>query len=51
MLSNLLTDINREKLEAFLLHVMESGLITDGAVAQDLNQASSFWQIREVLGH
>lgn len=27
---------------------MEGGLISDGAIAQDINQASSFWQIREV---
>ncbi|KAL5988653.1 D-2-hydroxyglutarate dehydrogenase, mitochondrial [Asimina triloba] len=26
---------------------MESGLISDGVVAQDINQASSFWRIRE----
>ncbi|KAJ6378878.1 hypothetical protein OIU78_028985 [Salix suchowensis] len=37
----------REKLEAFLLHSMESGLISDGVLAQDINQASSFWRIRE----
>lgn len=28
---------------------MEVGLISDGALAQDINQASSFWRIREVL--
>ncbi|EXC24874.1 D-2-hydroxyglutarate dehydrogenase [Morus notabilis] len=39
---------DREKLEAFLLHAMEVGLISDGALAQDINQASSFWHIREV---
>lgn len=38
---------NREKLEAFLLQSMESGLVSDGVVAQDLNQATSFWRIRE----
>lgn len=38
----------REKLEAFLLRSMESGLISDGVLAQDMNQASSFWRIREV---
>ncbi|KAI3747728.1 hypothetical protein L6452_10339 [Arctium lappa] len=38
---------DKEKLEAFLLHAMESGLVSDGALAQDLNQASSFWHIRE----
>lgn len=38
---------DKEKLEAFLLHSMESELITDGTLAQDINQASSFWAIRE----
>lgn len=38
---------NREKLEAFLLSSMEGGLISDGVLAQDINQASSFWRIRE----
>lgn len=38
---------NREKLEAFLLSSMEDGLISDGVLAQDINQASSFWRIRE----
>ncbi|KAG1347473.1 D-2-hydroxyglutarate dehydrogenase, mitochondrial [Cocos nucifera] len=38
---------DKAKLEAFLLRSMEGGLILDGAVAQDINQASSFWQIRE----
>ncbi|KAF8410542.1 hypothetical protein HHK36_003073 [Tetracentron sinense] len=38
---------DREKLEAFLLRSMEGGLISDGVVAQDINQASSFWHIRE----
>ncbi|XP_021908112.1 D-2-hydroxyglutarate dehydrogenase, mitochondrial [Carica papaya] len=38
---------DREKLEAFLLRSLESGLISDGVIAQDLNQASSFWRIRE----
>ena len=28
---------------------MEGGLISDGALAQDINQISSFWQIREVF--
>ncbi|KAF9619358.1 hypothetical protein IFM89_006545 [Coptis chinensis] len=40
---------DKEKLEAFLLGSMESGLISDGVVAQDINQASSFWRIREVI--
>ncbi|KAL5557622.1 hypothetical protein UlMin_039858 [Ulmus minor] len=38
---------NKEKLEAFLLHAVEGGLISDGVLAQDINQASSFWRIRE----
>ncbi|KAG8662762.1 D-2-hydroxyglutarate dehydrogenase, mitochondrial isoform X2 [Manihot esculenta] len=38
---------DKEKLEAFLLRSMESGLISDGVLAQDINQASSFWRIRE----
>ncbi|OMO84508.1 Ubiquitin-conjugating enzyme, E2 [Corchorus olitorius] len=38
---------DREKLEAFLLSSMEGGLISDGVLAQDINQASSFWRIRE----
>ncbi|KAL8047351.1 hypothetical protein ABFX02_08G235300 [Erythranthe guttata] len=38
---------DKEKLEAFLLSSMESGLLTDGVIAQDINQASSFWRIRE----
>ncbi|KAL8240529.1 hypothetical protein R6Q59_013884 [Mikania micrantha] len=38
---------DKEKLEAFLLHAMESGLVSDGALAQDFSQASSFWHIRE----
>ncbi|XP_021833853.1 D-2-hydroxyglutarate dehydrogenase, mitochondrial isoform X2 [Prunus avium] len=38
---------DRQKLEGFLLHAMEAGLISDGALAQDINQASSFWHIRE----
>lgn len=40
---------SREKLEAFLLRSMEVGLISDGVLAQDINQAFSFWRIREVL--
>ncbi|KNA25760.1 hypothetical protein SOVF_003960 [Spinacia oleracea] len=38
---------DREKLETFLFRLMESGLILDGVVAQDINQVSSFWRIRE----
>ncbi|XP_010029734.2 D-2-hydroxyglutarate dehydrogenase, mitochondrial isoform X2 [Eucalyptus grandis] len=38
---------DREKLEVFLAHSMEEGLISDGVVAQDIQQASSVWNIRE----
>ncbi|KAK9285836.1 hypothetical protein L1049_025037 [Liquidambar formosana] len=38
---------DKEKLEAFLLRSMEGGLISDGVLAQDINQASAFWRIRE----
>ncbi|XP_052196670.1 D-2-hydroxyglutarate dehydrogenase, mitochondrial isoform X2 [Diospyros lotus] len=38
---------DREKLEAFLLRSMEGGLVSDGVLAQDINQALSFWRIRE----
>lgn len=40
--------VSREKLEMFLFRLMESGLILDGVVAQDISQVSSFWRIREV---
>ncbi|KAK4741456.1 hypothetical protein SAY87_025044 [Trapa incisa] len=38
---------DKEKLEAFLLGAMERDLISDGIVAQDIQQASSVWRIRE----
>ncbi|XP_020519912.1 D-2-hydroxyglutarate dehydrogenase, mitochondrial isoform X2 [Amborella trichopoda] len=38
---------DKEKLESFFLHSMERGILSDGVMAQDMNQASSFWQIRE----
>ncbi|KAK6150607.1 hypothetical protein DH2020_015539 [Rehmannia glutinosa] len=38
---------DKEKLESFLLQSMENGLLNDGVLAQDVNQASSFWRIRE----
>ncbi|WOH00439.1 hypothetical protein DCAR_0519799 [Daucus carota subsp. sativus] len=38
---------DKQKLEAFLLDSLESGLISDGVLAQDIQQASSFWHIRE----
>ncbi|XP_062102487.1 D-2-hydroxyglutarate dehydrogenase, mitochondrial isoform X2 [Humulus lupulus] len=40
---------DKEKLEAFLIHAMEVGLVSDGALAQDINQALSFWRLREGL--
>ncbi|BBM97114.1 (R)-2-hydroxyglutarate---pyruvate transhydrogenase [Marchantia polymorpha subsp. ruderalis] len=43
--SNQLHD--KEKLDAFLESAIEQGLITDGAVAQDISQAASFWKVRE----
>lgn len=46
---NFVVHASREKLEAFLLCCMEGGLISDGVLAQDINQAFSFWHIREVL--
>lgn len=38
---------DKQKLEAFLLGSMENELIADGVLAQDINQASTFWRIRE----
>ncbi|CAJ1930312.1 unnamed protein product [Sphenostylis stenocarpa] len=38
---------DKQKLEAFLLGSMENDLISDGVLAQDINQASSFWLLRE----
>ncbi|CAI0392429.1 unnamed protein product [Linum tenue] len=38
---------DKEKLEKFLVGSMESGLISDGVLAQDINQASAFWRLRE----
>ncbi|XP_020216412.1 D-2-hydroxyglutarate dehydrogenase, mitochondrial [Cajanus cajan] len=38
---------DKQKLEAFLLGSMENELISDGVLAQDINQASSFWHLRE----
>ncbi|GFY87950.1 FAD-linked oxidases family protein [Actinidia rufa] len=45
--TNIYVHASREKLEAFLLRSMEGGLISDGVLAQDMNQALSFWRIRE----
>lgn len=38
---------DREKLVAFLLRSMEGELISDGVIAQDINQGLSFWRVRE----
>ncbi|CAN1225796.1 D-2-hydroxyglutarate dehydrogenase, mitochondrial [Linum perenne] len=38
---------DKEKIEKFLLGSMESGLVSDGVLAQDINQASAFWHLRE----
>ncbi|XP_020091970.1 probable D-2-hydroxyglutarate dehydrogenase, mitochondrial isoform X2 [Ananas comosus] len=38
---------DKAKLEAFLLHSMECALVSDGVIAQDISQASTFWRIRE----
>ncbi len=40
--------ISRQKFESFLLGSVENELIADGVLAQDINQASTFWRIREV---
>ncbi|CAN6439404.1 unnamed protein product [Victoria cruziana] len=45
---------DKEKLESFLMKSMEGGLISNGVVAQDMGQISSFWRIRQsakVLGY
>ncbi|KAH1265103.1 D-2-hydroxyglutarate dehydrogenase, mitochondrial [Glycine max] len=39
----------RQKPEAFLLGSMENEMISDGVLAQDINQASSFWLLREAI--
>ncbi|KAL2649538.1 hypothetical protein R1flu_017666 [Riccia fluitans] len=41
---------DKEKLDAFLESALEKELIKDGAVAQDISQAASFWKVREVPG-
>ncbi|QDZ18998.1 FAD-binding domain-containing protein [Chloropicon primus] len=40
-------DHDNEKLHAFLEAALESGAISDGAVAQDGTQLKAFWRIRE----
>ncbi|WJX55643.1 D-2-hydroxyglutarate dehydrogenase, mitochondrial [Trifolium repens] len=38
---------DKQKLEAFLLGSMENELVSDGVLAQDISQASTFWRLRE----
>ncbi|KAI4327680.1 hypothetical protein L6164_020109 [Bauhinia variegata] len=38
---------DQQKLESLLLRSLENELISDGVLAQDINQASSFWRLRE----
>ncbi|KAL6706289.1 D-lactate ferricytochrome c oxidoreductase [Coniothyrium glycines] len=49
------TDHDSEKLQAFLEHVMESGIVSDGVLAQDQTQIQELWSwregITECLGH
>lgn len=40
--------ISREKLDNFLEECMDNGLIADGVVAQDSQQFTYFWRLREV---
>jgi len=41
-------DHDREKLELFLEHLFEGGLVINGAMAQNLGQIEDFWNIREL---
>jgi FAD/FMN-containing dehydrogenase len=41
-------DHDREKLESFLELLFEEGLVTDGAMAQNLSQIEDFWNVREL---
>ncbi|KAH9882615.1 hypothetical protein J1614_000851 [Plenodomus biglobosus] len=49
------TDHDSEKLQAFLEHVMESEIVSDGVLAQDQTQIAELWSwregITECLGH
>ncbi|KAF2106577.1 hypothetical protein BDV96DRAFT_507592 [Lophiotrema nucula] len=49
------TDHDSEKLQNFLEHVMESGIVSDGVLAQDQTQIGELWGCREGvpehLGH
>jgi len=41
-------DHDREKLESFLECLFEEGIVTDGAMAQNLGQIEDFWNVREL---
>ncbi|KIW07429.1 uncharacterized protein PV09_02269 [Verruconis gallopava] len=41
------SDHDNEKLQAFLEHVLESGIVSDGVVAQDQTQINELWATRE----
>ena len=39
---------DKEKLNVFLEHVMNNGVVENGAVAQDFKQAQDMWDVREM---
>ena len=41
-------DHDMEKLESFLECLFEEGIVTDGAMAQNLGQMEDFWNVREL---
>jgi len=43
-------DYDAERLETFLESVLESGVVSDGVVAQDMKQQAEFWKLREACG-
>ncbi|KAJ4293683.1 D-lactate ferricytochrome c oxidoreductase [Kalmusia sp. IMI 367209] len=49
------SDHDSEKLQNFLEHVMEAGIVSDGVLAQDQTQVAELWSCREgiteCLGH
>lgn len=42
-------DMARELLESALTHQLESGLVKDAVIAENLSQAKEFWHIRETI--
>ncbi len=38
-----------EKMDLFLQHVMDEGLVVDGTMAQDDTQAAGIWRVRECI--